>query len=100
MKTLRGITANARLALSETYISKHSIHDGFEARREGLGVAGREAALQKGIVEMCIGVGTELEDSWAYAPEARKEEMCGGKGEGLIKLMKHFLVSDISRAPS
>lgn len=100
MKEFRLNTAKARLVTSQTYVSKHSIHDGFEARWEGLGVAGWEAALQTAIVEMCIAVRTELEDSRAYAPEARKEEMCGGKGEGLIKVLKHFLVSDVSRTPS
>lgn len=35
-----------------------------------------------------------------YCPDINKEALCGGTGEGLGQMIRHFLVSDLAGKPS
>jgi hypothetical protein len=38
-------------------------------------------------------------NSFRYCPEITKKELCSGKGEGFIPLLKHFITKDITGRP-
>ncbi|KAL8278017.1 hypothetical protein RQP46_009649 [Phenoliferia psychrophenolica] len=89
--------AVSRQNLSGVFHTSFSKPVSFETRWTALGVAGRERAMVEALVYITLNFG--VEDSWCYCPDITKPQLCAGKGEGFLKMVRHFVVSDLRTPP-
>ncbi|KII94159.1 hypothetical protein PLICRDRAFT_36396 [Plicaturopsis crispa FD-325 SS-3] len=58
----------------------------------------RADILMQALIELAAPLGPE--ELWKYCPDITRSLLCGGTGEGFLRMMKHFVMSSISHTPS
>ncbi|KII95415.1 hypothetical protein PLICRDRAFT_213990 [Plicaturopsis crispa FD-325 SS-3] len=97
MRLLRTQIGSLSQQLSKLYVTMHSRDTPIENLWKDKGVKGREDLLVESLVSQTSLPGHE--DYWQFCPEVTKKSMCSGDGEGLINVLKHFIVTDIQGKP-
>ncbi|KAK4698314.1 hypothetical protein P7C70_g7968, partial [Phenoliferia sp. Uapishka_3] len=96
---LRKNIALMRQQLSKDYAECVGDGASLEQIWEKLGRAGRELALEDGLIKLTPDVKC-IEDWWQYCPDMLKYPMCRGAGEGFINVVQHLLAPDPNKVPS
>jgi len=85
------------------WITAYSKGEPVDETWAALGQKRREEMLVKSLARWSSEAerhGSTSEDFWQYCPEVTKQEMCSGRGEGFIDLLKHFILDSPYTMPS
>ncbi|KAL0956575.1 hypothetical protein HGRIS_002712 [Hohenbuehelia grisea] len=98
VRQLRLQIANRRLDISEVFDTVNKQGKSIEKEWANKSIKQREQILVQALVRLTSL--PQVEDMWQWCPEVNKKNLCGGMGDGFMKLTKHFLVDDLSKRPS
>ena len=99
---LRLEIAKQRQHMTSIWLEKHSQKDPVEKIWTSKTQKEREKIIIEALVEYATSgrEGSLGEDQWQWCPEVTRKDMCGEDGQGFIRLLNHFKLSDPLSTPS